>query len=141
MTILKYDNIVGYFRHGQILVDETVAKISDLQKEGKLNDGQFNFLLYLLSKKELSFKDVSIITLSLYGDGLNSVRTDCVWPVKSCNILLFSLINTGNTTDLVWTFLDVLIFFLSFSFNKYAYYNCTTPYYCHNNIKQNFFME
>nr|XP_034307414.1 probable cytochrome P450 CYP44 [Crassostrea gigas] len=61
-----------FFGHGQILVDETVAKISDLQKEGKLKDGQFNFLLYLLSKKELSFKDVSIITLSLYGDGLNS---------------------------------------------------------------------
>lgn len=76
MTILKNDNIVAYFRHGQILVGETVAKISDLQKEGKLKDGQFNFLLYLLSKKELSFKDVSIITLSLYGDGLNSVRTD-----------------------------------------------------------------
>lgn len=76
MIILKNDNIVVYFRYGQILVDEMVVKISDLQKEGKLKDGQFNFLLYLLFKKELFFKDVSIIILFLYGDGLNLVRID-----------------------------------------------------------------
>lgn len=61
-----------FFRNGQKLVDETIAKIDCLQEEGNLKDGQFNFLLYLLSKKELSFKDVSIITLSLFGDGLNT---------------------------------------------------------------------
>ncbi|XP_048741993.1 probable cytochrome P450 CYP44 [Ostrea edulis] len=61
-----------FFRNGQKLVDETVGRIDNLQTQGRLEDGQFNFLLYLLSKKELSFKDVSIITLSLFGDGLNT---------------------------------------------------------------------
>ena len=55
-------------------MDETIARIDRLQKEGNLREGQYNFLLYLLSKKELSIKDVSIITLSLFGDGLNTVR-------------------------------------------------------------------
>ncbi|KAK3103504.1 hypothetical protein FSP39_019686 [Pinctada imbricata] len=61
-----------FFGNGQKLVDETVAKIDRLQLSGQLNDDQYNFLCYLLSRKELSFKDVSIITLSLFGDGLNT---------------------------------------------------------------------
>ncbi|XP_062593652.1 probable cytochrome P450 CYP44 [Saccostrea cucullata] len=61
-----------FFRNGQKLVDDTVGRIDHLREEGRLGEGKYNFLLYLLSRKELSFKDVSIITLSLFGDGLNT---------------------------------------------------------------------
>ncbi|VDH98564.1 cytochrome P450, family 49, subfamily A [Mytilus galloprovincialis] len=61
-----------FFGNGQQLVDETIDKIKDLEKSGKLQDGDYNFLTYLISRPELSYKDVSIITLSLFGDGLNT---------------------------------------------------------------------
>lgn len=61
-----------FFRNGQKLVDQSIKKIQDLEKCGKLQDGDYNFLSYLISRPELSYKDVSIITLSLFGDGLNT---------------------------------------------------------------------
>lgn len=61
-----------FFGNGQKLVDETVAKISELKDKDQLKDGDYNFLTYLLSRENLSYKDVSIITLSLFGDGLNT---------------------------------------------------------------------
>nr|XP_022296326.1 probable cytochrome P450 CYP44 [Crassostrea virginica] len=70
-----------FFRNGQKLVDETIARIDRLQKEGNLREGQYNFLLYLLSKKELSIKDVSIITLSLFGDGLNTTVPSLIFAM------------------------------------------------------------
>lgn len=72
MTIKDNKGIL-FFRNGQQLVDETIDKIKDLEKSGKLQDGDYNFLTYLISRPELSYKDVSIITLSLFGDGLNTV--------------------------------------------------------------------
>ena len=62
------------FRNGQKLVDATVAKISGLEKAGKLEEGQYGFLVYLMGKKEMSYKDLSIISLSLFSDGLSTVR-------------------------------------------------------------------
>ncbi|KAL4226163.1 hypothetical protein ACF0H5_014149 [Mactra antiquata] len=56
----------------QSYLDETLIKIDKLSQEGKLEDGQYNFLLYLLSRKELDDKDVRIITLSLFSDGLST---------------------------------------------------------------------
>nr|XP_022297733.1 probable cytochrome P450 CYP44 [Crassostrea virginica] len=70
-----------FFQNGQKLVDETIARIDRLQKEGNLREGQYNFLLYLLSKKELSIKDVSIITLSLFGDGLNTTVPSLIFAM------------------------------------------------------------
>lgn len=61
-----------FFGNGQKLVDETIEKINHLEKCGQLKDGDFNFLSYLISRPELTYKDVSIITLSLFGDGLNT---------------------------------------------------------------------
>lgn len=61
-------------RNGQNMTDETVARINEKVQNGTLMEDDFPFLGYLLGKKELSYKDVSIITLSLFSDGLSTVR-------------------------------------------------------------------
>ncbi|XP_046342658.2 probable cytochrome P450 CYP44 [Haliotis rufescens] len=69
-TILESED---YFTgNGLRLVEETAQEIKTLVDEGKLTENKYTFLAYLLSRKELSFKDVSIITLSLFGDGLST---------------------------------------------------------------------
>lgn len=44
------------------------------EKNQTIGEDQFNFIGYLLSKPELSERDVYIVCLSLFGDGLNTVR-------------------------------------------------------------------
>ncbi|KAL3853185.1 hypothetical protein ACJMK2_016750 [Sinanodonta woodiana] len=61
-----------FYRTGQSYVERTISKIKDLVNKGQYQEGQYNFLTYLMSKKELSYKDVTIITLSLFGDGLST---------------------------------------------------------------------
>ena len=60
-------------RNGQKLVDKAVANIQKLVDNKEFNEGKNNFLTYLLGRKELSFQDLSIITLSLFNDGLKTV--------------------------------------------------------------------
>jgi len=62
-----------WFRNGQKLVDKTADKIRNQQGFSR----DYNFLSALLARKDLSYKDVSIITLSLFADGLNTV---CYYP-------------------------------------------------------------
>jgi len=63
------DTCVLWFRNGQKLVDKTIEKIRNQQE----TNGCHKFLSTLLSRQDLSYKDVSIITLSLFSDGLNTV--------------------------------------------------------------------
>jgi len=63
---------VLWFRHGQKLVDKTADKIRNQQA----SSGHYKFLSTLLNRQDLSYKDVSIITLSLFSDGLGTV----CWP-------------------------------------------------------------
>ena len=62
-------------RNGQKLVDKTVANIQKLVDNHELQEGQYNFLTYLLGREELSFRDVIAITLSLFNDGLTTVSS------------------------------------------------------------------
>ncbi len=74
MTLVHNVTVKLHFRNGQTLVDETIKKIKESMDKGELQEGKYGFLTYLLGKKELSYKDLSIITLSLFGDGLSTVN-------------------------------------------------------------------
>jgi hypothetical protein len=63
------------FSKAKEIIDTTVKKIRELMDKGELKDGQYGFLTYLLSRKDLDYRDVVIISLSLFGDGLSTVRT------------------------------------------------------------------
>jgi len=55
------------------LINGAFDRIKMLQKNELAARDKFSFIGYLLSKEELSQKDVYIICLSLFGDGLNTV--------------------------------------------------------------------
>ncbi|XP_041347656.1 probable cytochrome P450 CYP44 [Gigantopelta aegis] len=61
-----------FFGRGQRLISECVSEIKTLSDKGQLEDGQYKFMSYLMSRPELDLKDVSIICLSLFADGLRT---------------------------------------------------------------------
>ena len=69
------------YSNGQQILDETVRRINELQTAGELKDGDYAFLTYLLGKKELSYKDLSITTLELFVDGMSSVKYFIILPM------------------------------------------------------------
>lgn len=54
-------------------MDKTVEKIKLLQDKDKLSAGRYSFLTHLLSRKQLTYTDVVILTLSLPFDGVSTV--------------------------------------------------------------------
>ena len=66
-----------FFGNGQKLVDETVSNIKRLIEKGELAEGQYGFLTYLINQG-LSYKDLSIISLSLFADGLSTTSPTTV---------------------------------------------------------------
>jgi len=71
-------------------VEETIGTISKLAGRNELTEGQYNFISYLLSRKELSRKDVVVITLSLFADGLSTVSFQRL--VSQSNFLIFAIV-------------------------------------------------
>lgn len=56
----------------QKYLDETVGKMRAMLDMDELEEDNYKFIYYLLSRKELTQKDISIICLSLFGDGLGT---------------------------------------------------------------------
>ncbi|XP_014662612.1 PREDICTED: probable cytochrome P450 CYP44 [Priapulus caudatus] len=54
------------------LIDETVAKVKERIEKKDLQADEYGFITYLLSRSELDDKDVAIIALSLFADGLST---------------------------------------------------------------------
>ncbi|XP_059087121.1 probable cytochrome P450 CYP44 [Tigriopus californicus] len=54
------------------LVDDALLRLKDAIEGATLREGQFHLLRYLLSREELSLKDVTVICLSLFSDGLST---------------------------------------------------------------------
>jgi len=54
------------------LTDEAILSLKKAVEENQLKDDQFYFLSYLLSRPALSLKDVTVICLSLFTDGLST---------------------------------------------------------------------
>lgn len=63
---MSYRTTIGY-------IEEALSSIETLAQEGQLTDSRYGFLLSLLAKQELSKKDITTLTLSLFTDGLSTV--------------------------------------------------------------------
>jgi len=62
------------------LIEETFARIKSFtDKDQTVGEDKFNFIGYLLSKPELSERDVYIVCLSLFGDGLNTTAPALIY--------------------------------------------------------------
>lgn len=58
--------------HTYKFIDEAIQDTKRLVEKGDLADDQYGFMSYLLSRPELSEKDIAIIAFSLFADGLGT---------------------------------------------------------------------
>ena len=61
-----------FYSRATALCDEAIIELNKAMEAGRLAEDQFYFLSYLLSRPALSLKDVTVICLSLFTDGLST---------------------------------------------------------------------
>merc|ERR1719259_900663 len=61
-----------FYTEAIALVDEALLRLKEAIESKTLNSNQFYFLSYLLSREALDLKDVTVICLSLFSDGLST---------------------------------------------------------------------
>jgi len=79
----------SFYSEAIALVDEALLRFRTVVESGTMKDDEFYFLSYLLSRTALDLKDVTVICLSLFSDGLSTTT-----PTLLFN--LFSLANPKN---------------------------------------------
>nr|QGQ60786.1 CYP44 [Eurytemora pacifica] len=62
----------SFYSEAIALVEEALIRLKDGVEKGNLSSSQFYFLSYLISREELDLKDVTVICLSLFTDGLST---------------------------------------------------------------------
>ena len=77
-------------RHGQNMVDKAVANMQKLMDSKQLQEGQYIFLKYLLGRNELSYKDISMMALSLFYDGIQTVSSSEHLRIYNIQYRIFS---------------------------------------------------
>ncbi|XP_074643631.1 putative cytochrome P450 CYP44 isoform X2 [Tubulanus polymorphus] len=61
-----------FYGKGRQWLSEAVSTLKQLAEKDELKEERFAFLRYLLSNEEIDYKDVTVIALSLFGDGLST---------------------------------------------------------------------
>ena len=72
-----------FYSRATALCDEALLALNTAMEEESLGEDQFYFLSYLLSRPALSLKDVTVICLSLFSDGLSTTTPTLLFNLHS----------------------------------------------------------
>ena len=111
-----------FYSHAIKIVDETVLRLKSAVESDTLTPGQFYFISYLLSRKELSLKDVTIICLSLFSDGLSTTTPTMLFNLyelarnpEAQTIIYDEIVSlAGKTGDLTADHINKMVYIKAF---------------------------
>ena len=72
-----------FYSRATALCDEAIIELNKAMEAGRLAEDQFYFLSYLLSRPALSLKDVTVICLSMFSDGLSTTTPSLMFNLHS----------------------------------------------------------
>ena len=70
-----------FYSRAIALCDEAIIALNDAVESDAICDDQYYFLSYLLSRPDLSLKDVTVICLSLFSDGLSTTTPTMMFNI------------------------------------------------------------
>jgi len=70
-----------FYSRAIALCDEAIIALNDAVESDTICDDQYYFLSYLLSRPDLSLKDVTVICLSLFSDGLSTTTPTMMFNI------------------------------------------------------------
>ena len=70
-----------FYSRAIALCDEAIIALNDAVESDTISDDQYYFLSYLLSRPDLSLKDVTVICLSLFSDGLSTTTPTMMFNI------------------------------------------------------------
>ncbi|ETN79769.1 hypothetical protein NECAME_09636 [Necator americanus] len=86
--ILQGDVLEDDFREANLLIDEAISKL----RGSSQSEEEMKFASLLINRKELNVKDVSVILLSMFSDGLSTTAPMLVYN-------LFNIASNPNVQD------------------------------------------
>ena len=70
-----------FYSRAIALCDEAIIALNEAVESETITDDQYYFLSYLLSRPALSLKDVTVICLSLFSDGLSTTTPTLMFNI------------------------------------------------------------